>query len=220
MIIAGAWYFTTSFGAPAPTDNEPAASNEPANTEDIVAVVNGEEVSRTQFEAFKSQVIAQQGIDTASLDAETEGQLEAQIVDDLISQAVLRQAVAASGAAAPQEEVDARIEATKTQLGGEEAFGEVLAAEGLSEEGLRTQISSQLATQTYLEQELNLSSITASDEEVEAAYTQAATQDERIPPLEDVRPQVEQSVVQQKQQSVLAQFINQLRTEADIEVLL
>jgi parvulin-like peptidyl-prolyl isomerase len=211
VIIAGAWYFMSS--------SEPL-SNEPANTEGAAAIVNGEEIARTQFETFKSQVIAQQGLDAAALDRDAENQLETQIVDELISQTLLRQAVDASGVVATQEDVDAQIEATAIQLGGEEAFNEALVAEGLSEEEFRTQISAELAVQMYLEQELSLSSITVTDEEVEAAYVQASAQSENVPPLEDVRPQIEQSIIQQKQQPLLAELIDRLRTEADIEILL
>jgi len=202
-----------------PTESEPI-SNESVNTENAVAMVNGEEISRTQFEALKSQVIAQQGFDIASLDAEAESQLETQIVDELISQTLLRQAVDASGVVATQDDVDAQLEATVTQLGGEGAFNEALFAEGISEKEFRTQISAELAIQVYLEQELNPSSITVTDEEVEAAYAQVSAQNENVPSLEDVRPQIEQSVIQQKQQLLLAQLIDRLRTDADIEILL
>lgn len=216
VIIAGVWYLMS---LNTPTQNEPAG-NEEVTTGAAVATVNGEEISRTEFETFKSQVIMQQGLDTESLEAEIENQLETQIVDELISQALLQQAVESSEAVPAQEDIDAQIEATVIQLGGEEAFNEVLVAEGISEEELRAQISTELAVQAYLEQELDLSSITATDEEVEAAYAQASAQDENVPALEEIRPQIEQSIIQQKQQPLLAQLIDQLRAEADVEILL
>lgn len=216
VIIAGVWYLMS---LNTPTQNEPAG-NEEVTTGAAVATVNGEEISRTEFETFKSQVIMQQGLDTESLEAEIENQLETQIVDELISQALLQQAVESSEVVPAQEDIDAQIEATVTQLGGEEAFNEVLVAEGISEEELRAQISTELAVQAYLEQELDLSSITATDEEVEAAYAQASAQDENVPALEEIRPQIEQSIIQQKQQPLLAQLIDQLRAEADVEILL
>lgn len=211
MIAAGAWYFISS---------GTHADNELVSTGDAVAVVNGEEISRVDFEAFKSQVVAQQGIDIASLDAEIQSQFDAQIVDELIAQTLLQQAVKRSGVVASQEDVDAQIDATVARLGGDDAFEQALAAEELSEEEFRAQISSDLATRTYLEQELSLSSVTATNEEVEAAYAQAAAQNESIPQLEDVRPQVEQSLIQQKQQSLFVQFMERLRADVDVEVLL
>lgn len=211
VIAAGVWYFIFS--------NTPF-DRESVDTGDVVAIVNGEKISRANFEAFKSRVAAQQGFDIALLDAKTKSQFEAQVIDELIAQALLRQAVDESELTASQEEVDAQVDATVAQLGGEEAFQQALAAEGLSEEELRAQISANLATQAYLEQELNLSSIAATDEEVEAAYAQAAAQDETIPVLEDVREQVERLVIQQKQQALFTQFIQQLRAQADIEILI
>lgn len=215
VIGAGAWYLISS---------GPPTASDPSNSAGAVAIVNGEEISRTQLEVLKSQIALQQGADLSSLDEEAQSQLDRQIVDELVSQALLRQAVSASGVVVSQAEVDAQIDATITQLGGEEAFREALATEGISEEELREQLSADLTRQAYLEQELNLSSVTAIEEEVEAAYAQAVAQaspqEEDIPPLADVQAQVEQSVIQQKQQSLLAQFIDQLRAEADIEILL
>lgn len=207
IIVAGAWYFIS---ADTPEGGE----------EDAIAIVNGEEISRESFETLKSQVIEQQGITVASLDAETQSQLDAQVVDQLVSQALLEQAVSASGVVASQEDIDAQVAATVAQFGGDEAFNEALAAEGLSEEEFRAEVGENIATQAYLEQELNLSTVSATDEEIETTYAQIADGNEGVPPLEDVRAQVEQSVIQQKQQALLSQLIERLRTEADIEILL
>lgn len=211
VIIAGAWYLVSS------------NNKTPMDTENVVAVVNGEEIMRTELETIKTQAAQQQGVDFASLDAETQSQVESQILDELIAQVLLRQAVTASGIVATEEDIDAQVATVVSQLGGQEAFGQALVTEGLSEEGFRSQVGADLAVQTYLEQELSLSSVTATNEEIEATYSQAAaqvTQGEEIPPLEEIRLQVEQTVVQQKRQIILAQFIETLKADADIEILL
>ena len=205
MVIVGAWYFISS-GTPA--------------HDGAVATVNGEEISRGDFDDLKSQTLAQQGVDGASLDEEAQSQLDTQLIDRLVTRELLRQAIRVSGVVASQEDIDAEIRAVTAQFGGDEAFGKILATEGLSEEEFRIQVSMDLAIQAYLEQELNLSAVVATDEEIEKAYAEAVAQDENVPPLEDVRIQVEQLVIQQKQESLFDIRIADLRAEADIEVLL
>ncbi len=210
IIFIGAWYFYN------------ASDEESANTEEegVVAVVNEEEVSKDDFETLKSRVAMQQGFDIASLDEETKKLFEQQIVDELVNQVLLEQVIDEMGVSVSQEEVDNRLADTKEQLGGEEAFEQALIAEGLSEEELRSQISLSLRTQAYLEEELDLSSVEATDEEVEALYAQEAAQSEDAPAFEDVRDQVEEMVIQQKQQALFEQFIQELRSEADIQILI
>jgi len=193
-------------------------NNQTNETGGTVAVVNGEEISRNYFESVKSQVLAQQGVDLESVDDNMEKQINEQIVDQIISQTLIEQAVADSGITAPEEEVDAQLDATISQLGGDEAFEQVLSSQGLDRDFFLEQIRSNINTQAYIEQELDTSSITVTDEEVEAAYNEISSQNENIPALEEVRAQIEQSVRQQKQQSLTLELIERLRAEADIEI--
>lgn len=208
LVLAALWYFVFSSTSGSVEETGP------------VAVVNGEEVSRDAFETFRAQALTEQNIDSASLDAESRAQLDVQIVEELVSQRLLEQAVAASGADASPDEVDARLEAAAAQFGGEEAFVQALAAEGISEEDLRAQIRADVVAMTYLEQELGLSSITVTEQEIEETYAQVAAQGDEVPPLSEVRTQLEQSILQQKQQALFAQHIEQLRSEAEVEILL
>lgn len=208
IIAVGAWYLLS------------LDTSAPATTGDIVAVVNEEEISRADFETLHAQVVTQQGIDITSLDAEMQKQLEDQVVDELIVQALLRQAVEVSEVTITQEEIDTRMDAIVAQLGGEEAFQQALDVEGLSEEALRSEVRTELASQTYLEQELNLASVSVSEEEIQTTYEQLAAQDETVPQLAEIRDQVEELVIQQKQQDLFAQHIAQLRAQANVEILL
>lgn len=211
IIGAGYLYFSGMLTGVTPEDT---------NTADAVARVNGEEVSRDALEARRAQMLAQQDIDSSVINAELQSQLDARIVEELVNEALVQQAITASSVTVPQESIDAQVDATISQLGGASAFQEALAVQGISEEDFRTQIRDNLTVQAYLEEELELSSVSATEEEIEAAYAQATEANEEVPPLEDVRAQVVQSVVQQKQQSLIAQLIETLRANAEIEVLL
>jgi parvulin-like peptidyl-prolyl isomerase len=186
---------------------------------EAVARVNGEEITRKDFENLKSQVVAQQQINVASLDAATRAELDNQVVETLISQALLRQAVANSGVTVTSEDRDREIANIRGQFADDAAFQQALAAQGLTEAVLMTEVTNELVTRAYLNQKLNLSSVTATDAEVNTAYEQIASGQE-VPPLEEVRDDVRALVVQQKQQQLILAYVEELRAGAEVEILI
>jgi len=85
---------------------------------------------------------------------------------------------------------------------------------------LRSRIAADIVIQSYIEQTLDLNSITATEEEIEAEYELAASQNEGFPELSEVRDQIESSIVQEKQQQMITQHIQGLYSEAEVEVLI
>lgn len=210
VIVAGAWFFFFRDANPAELGGLPAT----------VAVVNSEDISREDYEVVERNVAAGQGIDMAILDEETRMALRRQILDSVITQRLVHQAAEASGAAADPAAVETEFAAIRAQFESDEAFAAALEAEALTEDGLREQITDNLVTQAYLESELQLSTFTATDEEIQAMYEEVAAGGAEVPPLEEVREQVEALVLQQKQQEVVATLVERLRTEANIEILI
>jgi len=212
VIAIGAWFFISN--------GETPSQNDTSELSDTVARVNGEEITRTELENSETQLATQQGIDIGSLDTATREQLQAQALDALIANALIQQVVASSGIVATEADVDAQINTIRGQFQDDAEFQEALSGQGLSEAGLREQVRGEMVTQTYLDQTLDLASVTVTDEEVNALYEQEAVVTEDVPPLEDVRGQIESFVIQQKQQELLAAHIQQLRSAADIEILI
>jgi hypothetical protein len=83
-------------------------------------------------------------------------------------------------------------------------------------------ISNNLVINAYLEQQLNLSTATATPAEIRTAYEQVVAQrtGTTTPPLSAVRDQVAQMVVQQKQQDSVNAYVAQLRSAANIQILI
>ncbi len=189
------------------------------STNDIVAVVNGENITRGELEIARTQVTAQQGIDMSVFDDAAKAQFDAQILESLISQRLIQQASAKASITIDDATVDTQMATIRSQFATEEEFAQALTAEGLSEEALKAQIKKDLTTQAYLEQELQLSTITVSEEEVNTTYTQVAVGEE-VPPLEEVYAQVENMVREQKTQERIATLLERLSAEAQIERML
>ena len=220
ILIIGAFVLFSS------GEQEPSLSNETTEPGtsgeggDTVAVVNGEEILRSDFEALHSQVAMQQGLDPTAVDERGQSQLESQVLESLIAQTLLKQAAVQSGITVSATDIDMQMEIVKGQFESDEAYQQALAVESLTESELRDQISEELATAPYLEQELNLSAVAATESEVTQTYEQVASGTSEIAPLADVYTQVEELVIQQKQQELIAQLVEKLRVNAEIEVLI
>ncbi|MDP3880830.1 MAG: SurA N-terminal domain-containing protein [bacterium] len=216
IIGAGAWYFLFQETSDISLDGNTAG----VNTGEPVAVVNGEEVSGQALAALETQIATSQGQTVASLDSEARAQLQTQAMDALIGQVLLRQKVQSSGITITQEKLASEMELIRARFATEEEYQATLSAEGLDEEGLQTRIGLELITQSYLEQELGLNSVTASEAEVQEAYTQIDAQGQELPALEEIRADLETFVIQQKQQALLDAHIQELRADADVEILI
>jgi parvulin-like peptidyl-prolyl isomerase len=204
-VVAGGWYMLTS-------------KTRVANAS--VAIVNGEKLTRSDLDTVVAQVAKGQGTDTTTLTAEAKTELEKQSLDVLISQTLLRQGVKREGVEISDEAVEAQITTIKSSLGDDAAFQTALKQEGITEEKLRTQVKQDLALQAYLNQKLGFSTLTASDAEIEAAYAQASQGAQNVPALSEVRDQVKQLVINQKQQALVTSHIDALKADANIQILI
>ena len=211
-VAAGAWFYFSGGEMP----GQESSSESP----DVVARVNGQDIGQAELEASEAQIAAGQGVEVSSLDAETRSQLREQALDNLISRALIQQKAKEMGIAAAEADIDAQIESIKAQFEDEAKYQATLNQEGLSEAKLRSQIADEMVIRAYIEQALDLESVTATEEEVGAEYEQAAAANEGFPELSEVRGQIESSVIQQKQQQLITQHIQGLYAEADVEILI
>ena len=217
LIAVGVWYFTSS-GRAMPGSTATTTTASVTTNNDTVATVNGTPIMRNKLVATEAQITTQLGV-TASTSAQ-QAQLQTQALDSLIGQVLLSQAATAAGITASSTLVDAQVQAAKTQLGSDAAYQQALTAQGMTEADLRTQVASGLAINMYLEQQLKLSTITASTAEIKAAYDQVAKAQTGVPPLAQVQAQVKQSVIQQKQQVLINAQVQKLRAAADVKILI
>lgn len=210
ILLGGAAWFVMSMGS----DGQ---GGDKMMNDRAVATVNGLVIPRSDFEELQTEYATQQGIDLAALDEASMKSLEGDIIDSLIAQALVDQAVEASGITVGDERIDAQMEVIRARFETQEEFEKALSDEGLSEDELRSQVHNDLAVEAYFEQELSLSTIAPTDDEVATTYQQMSGGGE-APPLEEVRSQVEQFFIQQKQQELIAGLIEKLRASADIEI--
>lgn len=217
IAIAGtAWYFIGK------NTTIPGESENGEEATEAVATVNGEEISRANFNAAREQVALGQGLNIATLDSEAQAELQTITLNMLISQALLRQAVQGANISISESDMDNQVEEIKGQFESDQEYQTALSQEGLTESDLRSEIAMEFATQSYLEQTLNLSSITVSEEELLEVYAQIQSQEQGqiVPEFEELRTQLEVFVLEQKQQEAVNAHIQTLELQANIELLI
>ena len=162
---------------PTPIPPTPSPTPEPA-----AAKVNGtvirladldEEVAR--FEAAQRSL----GIDLAALD-----DYRAAVLDSLIDRRLLAEAARAAGTSIEPAEVEAKIEALAAGMGGSDAMGAWLAANGYSYESLKLALTEELLAARTVEEIAD--SVPSSAEQVHARHLLVA--DAGL--AEDVRTQI------------------------------
>lgn len=213
LLVAGAWYFLS------PENSSPKENND---NEDVVAIVNGEKVFQSELDSAEMQFAANQGIDINSAGEQEREQIQSQAINNLVSQKLLSQVVQESDIEASEEEIDEQIETIKGQFETDQEFQEALSFEGLTEEELRSEVRLNVAIQNYIDQEIDFSSVNVEESEISALYDEliAGQDQESVPSLEESYDQVEQMLVQQRQEEVLDNFIEELRSESEVEILI
>lgn len=188
-----------------------------------VAMVNGEEITGSEFNTRIEQtevLLEQQGQSAQLEDPTVRTQLEQQILDQMITEALFLQDAEEQGITVTTEEVDQQVAALVEQIGGQESFDAEIDRQGITEESLRSDIEEQLITQKYLEANIDISSIEITEAEISAFYDEVAAQQEGVPPLAEVEEQIRQQLIQQEQVELVNAYAQQLRADAEIEVLL
>jgi hypothetical protein len=190
-------------------------------TVEPVATVNG--VNITQ-EAFDSQLAASitalkaQGVDLSA--STTDAQLRVQVLNDLINTELVNQGIKATNTGATAQEIEAQFQALVTQLGGTAKLQEELTKAQLTEAKLRENITRQLTVQKYLSANVNVASTTVTDAEIKKFYDDNTKGQTGVPALKDVKEQIRQQLLQQKQQVLINAFLETLRAKAKIETKL
>lgn len=186
----------------------------------VVAVVNGEEITEkdlnTSIQQFNQAAIAQ-GVDTS--DPEVAANIRAQALEVLVNTALLKQAAHAEEIEVSDEVAAERMEAIQAEIGGEEVLQERIAELGLSKEDLKEDIKEEILIQTLLDGIFAEAGIVITDEEIQAVYDSAGGAEAGLPPLEEVRDQIEAQVRGTKEQEVIEAYLASLKTDAEIELI-
>jgi hypothetical protein len=185
----------------------------------VVAAVNGEEITAgklsSSIQQF-NQVAVSQGIDITNPEAQQN--IRSQALDVLINTTLMKQAARDRGITVSEDDVSARIGVIREDLGGEEVLAERMEVLGIGQEQLVSDINDELLIERLLEQIFSETDVAVSDEEVVAVYEGAGGAEAGLPPLEDVRGEIEAQIVSTKEQGAIDGYLTALREGASIEI--
>jgi peptidyl-prolyl cis-trans isomerase SurA len=214
--------------ADASTDASPDAAAEPdlEGIPDVVAEVNGEEVTKDEFvpvyRASFQQAAAQAQMGGEAPDEEA---LQKQAVDDLVDTELLAQEADSRGISVSDEDVDAELQtlAEQNQMGSAEELLKAVEEQGLSEDQARAQVETQVMVEQLVDDEGG--PIEPSEKELRTLYAQAKKQQaqsgqkgQSIPPFAQVRDQIAEQATAEQVGKVAQSLVDDLRKDADITI--
>ena len=190
--------------------------------EPAVVKVNGEKIPKSLYDKNYEQLslqAASQGADAT--DPTTAEQIKKQAIDVLVNSALLKQAARKAGVVVTDDQITERYQGIVDAQGGEEALAARMAELKITKEGLMKDIEEEILIQTHLDSAIDIKSIEVTKEEVDAFYKSVTSNpDVKVPPLEEVREQVEQEIRYGKQQELISDYIDTLKKDAQVEVLI
>lgn len=191
--------------------------------EPAAAIVNGTKISIAEYEKNRQQIITsaeQQGLDVTESTIQTE--INTQAIDVLVNTELLRQSAKEAGINVTPDQVETRYQEVITSVGGEEELVKRMSELGLNEASLRLDIEGEILIQSYLDGAVDTSSIIIDDAQIQLVYDQAVAgaAGAELPPLADVREQIEAQIKFSQEQELVNAFIESLRTAAEIEILI
>ncbi|WP_165354378.1 SurA N-terminal domain-containing protein [Nocardioides glacieisoli] len=191
---------------------------------DVVAEVNGEEVTKDEFVPLFEAAFQQ-----ATAEAQTSGQapdeeqIKQQTAEDLVSTELLTQEAESRGLEVGDDEIDAELEeiAQQSQLASAEELLAAIAENGMSEDQARNQVEMQVLVEKLVEDEDG--GTTPSEKELRAIYAQAkeqaaGQQGQKIPPYAQVRDQIAEQARTEQVGKVAQGLVEDLREDADITI--
>ena len=182
-----------------------------------VATVNGMAIPAAAFESQLAKAIAtasSRGVDVQNADKLS--QIKTQVLNSFISNELVTQGAKKSGLVITPDEVEKQLQTIVTQAGGADKFAAQLAASNLTEAQLRDNISKQLMVQKYLQQNVDVGSVSVSDAEIAKFYADNSKGQKNVPSLKTVSAQIKQQIMLDKEQALIAAFVDMLRSKAQI----
>ncbi|MCW2736305.1 SurA N-terminal domain-containing protein [Nocardioides sp.] len=193
---------------------------------DVVAEVNGEEVTKEEFVPIYESTFQQAAAQAQTTgEAPDEDALKKQTVDDLVSTELLAQEAESRGVEVSDEDVDAELTslAEQNQLGSAEELLAAVEDQGVTEDQARSQVETQLMVEALVVDEEG--PIEPTDQELRKVYAQAKAQQaqsgqggQKIPPFAEVRDQLAEQAMQQQVAEVAGALVKDLRKDAKITI--
>ena len=211
-------------GAEAGQDGKPATDDIP----DVVAEVNGDKITKDDFvPLYETQYQQMQMQSQQSGQQVDEDQLKTQTAENLVSTKLLTQEADKRDIKVSDKDIDKALEeSAKSSQMSKDDFLKAMKDQGMDEKKVNSEMANQLKIEDLITDEYGEFKVTG--EEIGQAYEQAKTQQEQmaqqggqqqeVPELEEMRPQLEEQVKSQKSTEATQKFAEKLRKQGDVTI--
>ncbi|MFB5198156.1 SurA N-terminal domain-containing protein [Neobacillus sp. KR4-4] len=186
-----------------------------------VAIINDEKVLGSEYNMVLSSLqmqMQQLGQDPTSEEAAK--QVKEQTIDSLVGQTLILQEADKKGYQASDDEVEKQLAKMKESYKSDNKFEDAMKLAGLDMTTLKAKTAENIEYMRYMEKEIPVEQVT--DEEIQAYYDQSAKQGDaggqKLPKLEEVKPQIKQQLEQQQQQKQLTKLVEELKKNAKVDI--
>ncbi len=214
----------------APEESSSAAAEGPQpdldSIPDVVAEVNGEEVTKDEFVVLY-EVQFQQAASQAQAGGEApdEDTLKKQTADTLVDTELLSQEAEARGISVGDDDVEAELTALaeQNQMASADELLAALEKQGTTEDQARSQIESQVEIEQLVTDEAGAFEPTDADlrkiyDQAKKQQAAAGEQAQPLPPFAKVKPQIVEQAESDQINKVASTLVADLREDADITI--
>jgi cell division protein YceG involved in septum cleavage len=174
----------------------------------VVAIVNGDKISRQEFEITKDQLSQMQGVEIE----------DGQVIDQMIINILLAQQAKKEGFEVTDEELQTQYQALLAQAGGKEVFLEGLEELGIPESYVKNDIKKQILIEKYISKQEEENDFLITDEEVSNFYDQLSSQQGEVPAFGEIEEQIRIQLIQQKLNEFILGTVSELREKSEINI--
>jgi FKBP-type peptidyl-prolyl cis-trans isomerase (trigger factor) len=211
LLIAGAAYYVFTSGM------VPGLSQTGAGA--VLASVNGAPI--TQADITERLSHAKTGLDAQGVnpdDPVTRDILQKQALEEIINETLVLADAEDRGIAVTESEVDAQYTTVRGRFATDEEFQAELSKNNFTEATLRENVRRELTLQKYVSEIATDMSLEVTEEEVAAFYKTLEGQTENVPPLAELKTDIENQLRNQKLATAVDELVNQLRANAEIVI--
>lgn len=186
---------------------------------DSVAVVNGEKITRSEFDLRFNQIKEIAKSQGANLeDEKIVKEIEKTTLDEMINEKILIQDAKNKGLIASVADVEKAYNEMFAKFKNKEDFIKELTAQNLTEQSLKENIIRQLTLIKYVDQNIDSKNITVTEKEVSDLYKTLSEKQKNIPKFEQIKTEIENEIKQNKLRAKILDIIAKLKTGAKIEI--
>lgn len=196
----------------------------------VVAEVNGEEIPKEDFEPAYVSQFQQMSMQAQMTGEEVDEEwLKEQTINSIIGTTLLVQESNARNYEASEEQVNDTLTELVDQYGfeSEEELFSAFEEQGMSEEEVRDILQTEVKVDQLIQEEAG--DTTPSEQEMQKAYDEMVAMQKQlsgdeeeidIPSFEEMKSDIEQQLIFEKEREATNQLIEQLREKADITIYL